>query len=108
MNSEVTALMVEPLSRRTQLFSPSILTQAMFLGPLQSVRGSGFRNGVFHDVFIFVESLPGILTEQQLASVKLNQISPALVQGSPFLHDHLPMNKIVSPDARTTALVIHL
>ena len=38
--------MVEPLSRRAQLLSSSILTQAMFLGPLQWVSGSGFRKSL--------------------------------------------------------------
>ena len=67
-NSGVTAFMVEPLSKRAQLLSPSILAQAMFSGPLHWVHGSGFKKGTFWDVFRPWEPCLGMLIEQLLVS----------------------------------------
>ena len=56
MNSGVTLLMVEPLSKiRVQLPSSLILTWAMFSDPLQGMSGSGFRKGTFLDIFMLGE-----------------------------------------------------
>ena len=71
-DSRVTALIVEPLSKRAQLLSSSILTQAMFSGPHQQASGSGFKKGVFHDVLMLKASHLGMPTEQQLASEVLS------------------------------------
>ena len=68
MSSGVIALMVELLSNRAQLLSSSILTWAMFSGPLQWVSGSGFKKGAFQDVFMLEEPHLGALAEWLLAS----------------------------------------
>ena len=68
MNSRVTALMVAPLSKRAQLLSSSILTWAMFSGPLKWVSGSGIKKGAFQDVPRLKEPCLGMLAEQLLVS----------------------------------------
>ena len=60
--------MVEPLSKRAQLLSQSVLTQAIFSGLLQWVSWSGFKKGVFLDAFRLEEPHPGILAVQQMVS----------------------------------------
>ena len=52
--------MVKPLSKRDQLLSPSILTLAMFLGPLHWVSRLGFKKGTFWNVFRLWEPHPGM------------------------------------------------
>ena len=47
MNSGVPIFMVEPLSKRAQLLSPSIQTQVMFSGLLHQLSGLGFKKGTF-------------------------------------------------------------
>ena len=66
MNYGVTALTIEPLSKRTKQISSSILTWAMFSGPYQHVSGSGFKKGVFCDVLMLEASHLEIPTEWQL------------------------------------------
>ena len=81
MNSGVTALIIEPLSKRSQQLSSSILTQVMFSGPIQCVIGSGFRKGVFCGVLMFKTSHPEMPTEWQPASEGLglpSSLSPLL------------------------------
>ena len=68
MNSGVTALMVESLSKRAQLFSSLILSKAVFSHQLQCVCGSGFKKGVFQDVLMYEESCLDALAEHLLAS----------------------------------------
>ena len=82
MNSGVTALMVKPLSKRPQLLSPSILTQAMSSGPLHWVSGSGFKKGTFMNVFRLWEPCLGMPVEQLLVSEGSDL--PSL--SSPLLH----------------------
>ena len=56
---------------------------------------------------IYSTSTCAVLPAQLTGSVKLNPTSLAFPKGSPSLSDHHPKNKIASPGARTTALVIH-
>ena len=47
-----------------------------------------------------------VLLAKLMGPIKLNPSSLAFPKGSPSLHDHHPKNRIASPGARTTALVI--
>ena len=67
-NLGITALMVQPLSKRAQLLSSSILTWAMFSGPLQLVSGSGFKKGNFQDILWLGEPFLGMIAEWLLVS----------------------------------------
>ena len=67
-NSAVTALMAEPLSKRAQLLSPSIWTQAMFSGLLHWLSGLGFKKGTFQDIFKLLKPHLGTPVEQLLVS----------------------------------------
>ena len=60
--------MVEPLSKRAQLFSPSIQTWAMFSGLLHWLSGRGFKKGPFWDIFRLWELCPGSPVEWLLVS----------------------------------------
>ena len=79
MNLGVTALMVETLSKRAQLLSSLILTQAMFSGRLQWVSGSWFKKGAFWDI-LRLKELQGMLAEWLLVSEgsSLPSLSPSL------------------------------
>ena len=68
MNSGVTALMAQPLSKRAQQLSLSILTQAIFSGPPQQVSGSEFRKGGVHVIFMLGEFCLGRFAKWQLTS----------------------------------------
>ena len=68
MNSGVTALMVETLSKTAQQLSSSFPTQAVFLSLLQCMSGSGIRKGAFHDIFTLKEFHLGMFAEWQQIS----------------------------------------
>ena len=63
----VTALIIEPLSKRAQLLPSSILTQATFSSLHQQASGCGPKKGVFCNVLMLGAPHPGMPTEQQLA-----------------------------------------
>ena len=84
-NSTVTTLMVEPLSKRAQLFSQSIQTQVMFSGLLHQLSGLGFKKGALWDVFRHWEPHLGIPVEQLLVS----EVSGLPSLSSPLSHLNL-------------------
>ena len=60
--------MVEPLSKRAQLSSPSIQIQAMLSSLLHQLSGPGFKKGTSSDVFKHKESYPGMRFVQLMLS----------------------------------------
>ena len=78
--------MAEPLSKRAQLLSSSIQTQAMFSGLLRWLSGSGSKKGTFWD-FRPWEPHPRTLVEQLLISERPSlpsSLSPLSCLNLPF------------------------
>ena len=87
MISVFTALMVKTLSKRAQLLSASIQTQAMFSSPPHWVNGLRFKKGTFWDVFRLWEPCLGMPVEWLLVSEGsglFSLLSPLLYLNSLF------------------------
>ena len=80
--SGVTAMMVELLSKRAQLSSPSMQTQAILSGPLYWLSWSGFKKGTFWEIFRLWEPCLRMPVEWLLVSEGSGL--PSLL--SPLLH----------------------
>ena len=67
-NSRVTELLVEPLSKKAQLSSPSIWTKAILSGPFPQLSELGFKKETFWDVLRLWDPHLGILVGWLLVS----------------------------------------